>query len=403
MRTIMLKFEEVTRRRRPMQAIQVSVDNAQEIADWCGGEMVMSTIRMMGSETKLPAVRLNRPSTGGKDYTTALVTMWIVEFPDRFQVFKNDQYEKLFEPVSPKNPKWVEGLPVRVTRLTHIFAGWTGEITAVLGAAIEVRFPNGKTYGFGPDDLEITNEVPVRARPVIGTLDCPIVIVPGDAVSHNLGYDLVLPSSVITQVGFSGEGAPLPTAPAKVWENGDIVPRDNVPLDPHADGASGPEAWPRTVKKMSHHTVDVAALGYFEHQTEKGKHTLEIDPFAEPPNPTPAGESLVFKVDDRVRVIDRDSEWFEWDGTVMIGNTEDSTAVGVAFMDDVQEYRGFHPTQLKLLVREDKGEVVYDESENTPVVEYRCSKCDQIGGDSENGPYDGCPEGGKHNTDGGEV
>jgi hypothetical protein len=338
MRTIMLKFEEVTRRRRPMQAIQVSVDNAQEIADWCGGEMVMSTIRMMGSETKLPAVRLNRPSTGGKDYTTALVTMWIVEFPDRYQVFKNDQYEKLFEPAFPDK------------------------------------------------------------RSAIGTLDCPLMIVPGDAVSHHLGYDLVLPSGVITQVGFSGEGAPADEKNQYSYLT-EVTLDKLIPVT-HTDSGKLKAV---AASAAAYHTVNMAALGHFEHHTEeKGKHALEIDPFKEPPNPTPAGESLVFKLNDRVQVIDKDSEWFEWDGTVMIGNTEDSTAVGVGFMDDVQAYRGFHPTQLKLLVREDKGEVVDEKPENT-LIEWRCSKCDQIGGDSENGPYDGCPEGGKHNTDGGVV
>jgi DNA-directed RNA polymerase subunit RPC12/RpoP len=38
-----------------------------------------------------------------------------------------------------------------------------------------------------------------------------------------------------------------------------------------------------------------------------------------------------------------------------------------------------------------------------PYTDYRCSKCDQIGGDSTNGPYDGCPRGGKHDMNGGKV
>lgn len=38
-----------------------------------------------------------------------------------------------------------------------------------------------------------------------------------------------------------------------------------------------------------------------------------------------------------------------------------------------------------------------------PLEEYRCSKCDQIGGDNEIGAYDGCPKGGKHDTAGGKV
>lgn len=37
------------------------------------------------------------------------------------------------------------------------------------------------------------------------------------------------------------------------------------------------------------------------------------------------------------------------------------------------------------------------------LVEWRCSKCGQIGGDSEIGPYAGCPRGGMHDTNGGIV
>lgn len=37
------------------------------------------------------------------------------------------------------------------------------------------------------------------------------------------------------------------------------------------------------------------------------------------------------------------------------------------------------------------------------LTEWRCSKCGQIGGDSDNGAYGGCPKGGSHDTNGGEV
>lgn len=45
-------------------------------------------------------------------------------------------------------------------------------------------------------------------------------------------------------------------------------------------------------------------------------------------------------------------------------------------------------------------------TENEQLAEdYRCSKCGQIGGDSKNGPYDGCPQNGgkKHDMSGGKV
>jgi len=46
-----------------------------------------------------------------------------------------------------------------------------------------------------------------------------------------------------------------------------------------------------------------------------------------------------------------------------------------------------------------------EDNPNYVLEEYRCSKCQQIGGDSDNGTYEGCPknDGGLHDTDGGTV
>lgn len=41
-----------------------------------------------------------------------------------------------------------------------------------------------------------------------------------------------------------------------------------------------------------------------------------------------------------------------------------------------------------------------DENE---ITDYRCSKCGEIGGDSQTGAYDGGPQGGKHDMAGGKV
>jgi DNA-directed RNA polymerase subunit RPC12/RpoP len=44
-------------------------------------------------------------------------------------------------------------------------------------------------------------------------------------------------------------------------------------------------------------------------------------------------------------------------------------------------------------------------TEENQITDYRCSRCGQIGGDSQTGPYSGCPmNGGKnHDMAGGKV
>lgn len=50
-------------------------------------------------------------------------------------------------------------------------------------------------------------------------------------------------------------------------------------------------------------------------------------------------------------------------------------------------------------------EFLEDRGDNFTVIDYRCSQCGLIGGDSDLGAYDGCPknDGKKHDMNGGEV
>lgn len=44
-----------------------------------------------------------------------------------------------------------------------------------------------------------------------------------------------------------------------------------------------------------------------------------------------------------------------------------------------------------------------EDNNPNPITDYRCSKCNQIGGDTQTGVYGGCPTGGNHNMAGGAV
>lgn len=62
-------------------------------------------------------------------------------------------------------------------------------------------------------------------------------------------------------------------------------------------------------------------------------------------------------------------------------------------------------------VGQHEGKPKMDEVQEDDLIEYRCSRCQQIGGDNEIGPYKGCPKNvlddegnlGPHDMNGGLV
>jgi hypothetical protein len=116
----------------------------------------------------------------------------------------------------------------------------------------------------------------------------------------------------------------------------------------------------------------------------------ELEPFNQ------AAPKRDFEKDDYVKIINDASTLYGRHGHV----TEvTARLVMVMLEDEHSKIIQFGKSEIELI--KGRQEKTADE-----LVEYRCSKCGQIGGDSEKGPYDGCdndPQGGKHDMNGGTV
>lgn len=78
-------------------AVEVTLENINEVAEWCKGTVVMETVRMLGTETKLPVIKLKgQGDSRGKEFSATL-GCYVVELKGAFRIYKQVQFFQSFE------------------------------------------------------------------------------------------------------------------------------------------------------------------------------------------------------------------------------------------------------------------------------------------------------------------
>lgn len=86
-----LQLKNYTRRPFSVDAVQVTNENLEDVAKWCGGSVVNTT-----NEGK--AVRLaNSKSRRGPKLPLAKIGDWVLTGPDGFRAFSDGAFNKVFE------------------------------------------------------------------------------------------------------------------------------------------------------------------------------------------------------------------------------------------------------------------------------------------------------------------
>jgi hypothetical protein len=92
-----MDIKQYTRKPFPVAAVQVSLQNIQEIAEWCRGTVEQVSTRMLGTETFLPAIKIQgQGENRGKEFTATL-GCWVVELKGSYRVYKPQQFEATFD------------------------------------------------------------------------------------------------------------------------------------------------------------------------------------------------------------------------------------------------------------------------------------------------------------------
>jgi hypothetical protein len=95
--------------RRPFEvnAVEVTPDNAQEVADWCGGTVAQGEYKHSKYKIQLPVVKVpgNGPNKGKA--VDARIGYFVVEHNGSFRVYRPKQFEETFHPFANDYEGWI--------------------------------------------------------------------------------------------------------------------------------------------------------------------------------------------------------------------------------------------------------------------------------------------------------
>lgn len=99
-------FEEYTRKPFDVQAVQVSLENSEEVATWCRGRIELIDYKLMGVKTKLPCVKLPVQGPKKTQEPPALLGHWVVLMNGLFRVYRPAPFEAAFEKKTTSPLPW---------------------------------------------------------------------------------------------------------------------------------------------------------------------------------------------------------------------------------------------------------------------------------------------------------
>jgi len=95
----MLEIKHAVRKQFPVDFEQVTLENINDVAKWCGGTVEKREQRMLGTTVELPVIAMKgQGDQRGKSYDAAL-GCFVVELKGSFRVYKPAQFAASFDVV----------------------------------------------------------------------------------------------------------------------------------------------------------------------------------------------------------------------------------------------------------------------------------------------------------------
>jgi hypothetical protein len=91
----MMDVNKYDRKPFTVEAVQVTPQNAEAVAEWCGGKVETVATPMMGTKMDLPAVVV--PGKGSAKDETAQVGSWVVKRKETYRMYKRQAFESSFQ------------------------------------------------------------------------------------------------------------------------------------------------------------------------------------------------------------------------------------------------------------------------------------------------------------------
>jgi len=94
-----MEIKQYNRRSFPVNAVQVELGNYNEVAEWCGGKVVMVPTKMLGVETPLPVIEIEAQGSRRGEKFVATLGCYVVELNNSFRTYKPVHFDASFEEV----------------------------------------------------------------------------------------------------------------------------------------------------------------------------------------------------------------------------------------------------------------------------------------------------------------
>lgn len=95
-----MEITQYTRKPFPVDAVEVTLANIDEVAQWCKGTIEQEPTRILGTETLLPVIKINGQGENRGKVFTATLGCYIVDLKGSYRVYKPAQFDASFDKVS---------------------------------------------------------------------------------------------------------------------------------------------------------------------------------------------------------------------------------------------------------------------------------------------------------------
>src|SRR5687768_8446525 len=91
-----METQKFTRKPIAIEAVQVSLTNYKEVAEWCKGAATLANYRLMGETHEMGAVLLGKQGPKNDQTYTVLIGQWITKHHKTFRTWSKKQFEATF-------------------------------------------------------------------------------------------------------------------------------------------------------------------------------------------------------------------------------------------------------------------------------------------------------------------
>lgn len=108
----MLSIGDFVRKTFKVRAVQVTVDNIDEVAKWCEGE-----VRETSNGTRFIKIIPKKQQRHQNQLDTAFPGFWVLQTKDMFRIYKDNSFPNSFEPIKSQEEKRDEVLQLVISAM----------------------------------------------------------------------------------------------------------------------------------------------------------------------------------------------------------------------------------------------------------------------------------------------